>query len=275
MWNGGKAKAPRKIHFCKVLKKENPEKNVVIFTLLASHKMVQDLQHPGSYVFIRHPQTTQFYDAPISIMDTNLEENWIKVAIEIKGIKTKSIDKINEGETMLIRAPFWNGIFGLKNVYDSKDGTSIVVARGIGQAPMIPVLKKLYSNGNKIITIIDKGGYGDIFVKEYLQQYNCEVHEINTLEKGELPEDLKKLLNNLIETEKVNLVHCDGADILNLKVTEYLKNKVKISCCNNARMCCGEGVCGSCSARFKGRVVKRLCKIQIDPKSLFEGRRFI
>lgn len=275
MWNGGKAKQQRKIHFCKVLKKENLDKKLVIFTLLASHKLVQDLQHPGSYVFIRHPQTTQFYDAPISVMDTNLEENWIKLAIEIKGIKTKSIDKIMEGESVLIRAPFWNGIFGLKNVYSSKDGTSVVVARGIGQAPMVPVLKKLYANGNKIITIVDKGGFKDLFVKEYLNQYNCDVIEMNTLDKGELPEELRKTLNNLIDTEKINLVHCDGPDILNMKITEYLKQKVKVSCCNNARMCCGEGVCGSCSTRFKGHVVKRLCKVQAEPKNLFEGRRLI
>jgi NAD(P)H-flavin reductase len=275
MWNGGKPKPQRKTQICKVLKKENPEKKVVILTLLVSHKLVQDLQHPGSYVFIRKPQTTQFYDAPISVMDTNLEENWIKLAIEIKGIKTKSIDGIKEGESLAIRGPFWNGIFGLKNVYDSKDGTSIVIARGIGQAPMIPVLKKLYSNGNKIVVVMDKGGYKNIFVQEYLQQYNCDVHEMNTLVNGDLSEEAKKFLNKLIDSEKVNLVHCDCADILNLKITEYLKHKVKIACCNNARMCCGEGVCGSCSARFKGRVVKRLCKIQAEPKNLFEGRRFI
>ena len=275
IWNGGKPKTQRKSYVCKVLKKETPDKKLVIFTILTSHKLVQDLMHPGSYVFIRHPQTTQFYDAPISVMDVNLEENWIKLAIEIKGIKTKSINKIKEGENILIRAPFWNGIFGLKNVYNSKDGTSVVLARGIGLAPMVPVLKKLYSNGNKIITIVDRANYKDIFVKEYLTLYNCEVIEMNSLVKGEVSEELKNLLTKLIKDEKVNLVHCDGPDILNLKITEFLKHKVNIACCNNARMCCGEGVCGSCSARFKGRVVKRLCKIQAEPKNLFEGRRYI
>lgn len=275
MWNGGKPKPQRKSYFCKVLKKEEIDKKLIVFTLLTTHKLVQDLVHPGSYIFMRGPQTTQFYDTPISIMDTNLEENWIKIAIEIKGIKTKTINKIKEGENVLIRAPFWNGIFGLKNVYNTKEGTSIVVARGIGLAPMVPVLKKLYSNGNKIITIIDRGEYKANFVEEYLIAYNCQVVECNTIDRGELSAEVKELLNKLMSSENINLVHCDGPDILNIKVSEFLKNKVKVSCCNNARMCCGEGVCGSCSARFKGRVVKRLCKVQAEPKNLFEGRRFI
>lgn len=40
-------------------------------------------------------------------------------------------------------------------------------------------------------------------------------------------------------------------------------------------MCCGEGVCGSCTARFAGHKVKRLCKVQTDPRNIFKERRFI
>jgi NAD(P)H-flavin reductase len=275
MWNGGKAKPQRKNYICKVIKKESPEEDIVIFTLSVSHKLVQDLLHPGSYIFMRNPRTTQFYDTPISVMDTNLEENWIKLAIELKGIKTKNIDKVNEGENMCIRAPFWNGIFGLRNLYNSKNGTSVIVARGIGQAPMVPVLKKLYSNGNKLIVILDKANYKSNFVQQYLKEFQCEVIECNTLENGELSLELKNILSEILGKEKINLVHCDGADILNLKIDEFIQDSAKVSCCNNARMCCGEGVCGSCSARFKGHVVKRLCKVQTEPRNLFEGRRFI
>lgn len=275
VWNGCKAKNQRKNYVCKVLKKENMEDKVVIFTLQTTHKIAQDLMHPGSYIFMRSPKTTQFYDAPISVMDVNTEENWIKVAIEIKGIKTKTINNIEEGENMLIRAPFWNGIFGLKNIYAAKDGVSVIVARGIGQAPMIPVLKKLHSNGNKLIVILDNGSYNDTFVSEYLIDYDCNVIMCNTLDKGELSRELKENIAQLMKENKINLIHCDGPDILNFKLVEFVGERVMTASCNNARMCCGEGVCGSCSARFKGHVVKRLCKIQAEPKKLFEGRRLI
>lgn len=275
VWNGEKAKAQRKNYFCKVLKKEKIEDKGIIFTLLTSHKLAQDLMHPGSYIFMRSPKTTQFYDAPISVMEVNTEENWIKVAIEIKGIKTKTINSIEENENMLIRGPFWNGIFGLKNIYGAKDGVSLIVARGIGQAPMIPVLRKLYSNGNRLIVILDKANYREIFVNDYLINYDCNVIQCNTLDKGELSSELKEVITKCMEENKINVLHCDGPDILNFKLVEFVDGKIKTASCNNARMCCGEGVCGSCSARFKGHVVKRLCKIQTEPKKLFEGRRLI
>ena len=65
----------------------------------------------------------------------------------------------------------------------------------------------------------------------------------------------------------------------NKKVLDYLdeleRKDIDLSCCNNMKMCCGEGICGSCTARFSGHRVKRLCKVQTDPRSIFGGRRFI
>lgn len=273
--NGNKPKEQRKSYLCKILNKETIEEELVILSILVPHKIAQDLVHPGSFVFMRNPSTMQFYDTPISIMDVDIEENIIKLAIEIKGIKTKNINELVENDKLMIRAPFWNGVFGLKNIYFSKEGTSIIIARGIGMAPMIPVLRKLYANGNKIIVIIDKAPYKDIFIKEYLKMYNCELIECNTIVNGKLTEEFQDILSSLLKEEKVNLIHCAGADILIYNVVQFIEDKVKMSCCNNAKMCCGEGVCGSCSTRYKGHIVKRLCKVQTEPRNIFEGRRLI
>lgn len=275
VWNQEKAKKGRKIYSCKIAKKENVEKNVVIFTLSAPHELVKNLIHPGSYVFLRSGKTSQFYDVPISIMDASLEENILTVAIEIKGIKTKSINFLNEGESILVRGPYWNGDLGLRSIYKSREGTAIIIARGIGQAPMIPVLKRLYANGNKIIVVMDKANYKNIFIKEYLEMCNATIINCSSLHNGVLSEEFKDIIDRLFENEDINLVHCSGPDILNYKVLEYLEGKVDFSCCNNSKMCCGEGVCGACSTRFKGHRVKKLCKAQIEPKYIFEGRRYI
>lgn len=275
IWNKGKPKPMRKIYSSKIVSKEVREKSVVIFSISAPHELVKNLVHPGSYIFLRGAKSAQFYDVPISIMDTNIDENLITVAIEVKGVKTKSLNLLGEGDSILIRGPFWNGELGLRNIYKSREGTSIIIARGIGQAPMIPVLKKLYANGNKIIVIMDKGRYKNVFIENYLQMCNCTVINCNTLQSGAISEELKELLNTLMQNEQINLIHCSGPDILNYKVLEFIENKVDFSCCNNSKMCCGEGICGACSTRFKGQKVKKLCKVQIEPKYIFEGRRFI
>lgn len=282
VWNGNKAKPERKEYLCQITDRKELDNKVIALSILTSHKMAQDLAHPGSFVFMKSPDSGQFYDAPVSIMDVNLEENIIKTVIEIKGIKTKTIEKLQENEKILIRGPYWNGVLGLKNIYKSKDGVSILICRGIGQAPMVPVLKKLYGNGNKIITIVDKCNYEDIFIREYLNMCNSTIIECNTMDEGKLSLNLKEIIINIAKDEGVNLIHCSGPDILIYNVLNFIEENsddklkdVKYSCCNNAKMCCGEGICGTCCTRFKGHVTKKMCKVQVDPKYVFEGRRFL
>ena len=69
--------------------------------------------------------------------------------IEIRGIKTKQLLNIESGGEITIRGPYWNGVFGLKNIRKQKNNNVLVIARGIGMAPMMPVIKKLVENDNK------------------------------------------------------------------------------------------------------------------------------
>ncbi|MGO5064627.1 MULTISPECIES: sulfide/dihydroorotate dehydrogenase-like FAD/NAD-binding protein [unclassified Clostridium] len=275
MWNGKKAKEERENYLGKIIKKDNIEDKTIVLTIALSHKLCQQLVYPGSFVFLRNKDDFGFYDAPISIMDANTEENIIKVAIEIRGVKTKTIADLDKNDDILVRGPFWNGVLGLKNVYRAKNGTSILISRGIGQAPLVPVMKKLNSNGNKIIAIIDNSGYENILIKDYLKLYNAEVIELNTLKTGELTDDLKNKLKEILDKEDINIIHCSSQDIIIYKLVEFLDDKVPISSSNNAKMCCGEGVCGTCTVRYKGHIVKRLCKVQTEPKYVFRERRLI
>jgi len=273
--NGNKANSMRKSCKCKVVKKEMPEENLIIYTLKAPHSVACNLTHPGSYIFARDPKTMEYYDTPLSIMEADTEENKLKIAIEKRGIKTKTICELNEGDGLLIRAPFWNGALGLKNIYNAKGGTSLIICRGIGIAPGIPVIKKLHSNGNKIITILDSTPFKNIFGVEYLNMFKADVYNCETLYQGSLSEEFKKLIISILNTENINLIHCGGPDILIYELLNFIDDSVKFSCCNNSKMCCGEGICGTCSTRYRKHVVKRLCKVQVDPKYIFKGRRLI
>ena len=89
---------------------------------------------------------------------------------------------------------------------------------------------------------------------------------------------IMKLIKDSLDSG-TNYIHTAGADILSLRVIEFLdsldRKDVLLSCCNNFKMCCGEGICGACTARYKGHRVKRFCKVQTDPRSIFEERRLI
>jgi NAD(P)H-flavin reductase len=206
-------------------------------------------------------------------METVPEENLLKIVIELKGVKTKNINLLEENDNMAIKGPYWNGVLGLKNINKCKDGLSLLIAGGIGMAPMIPVMRKLYASGNKIVVLIDKSNYKDIYIKEYLKMCNAEILECNLLSNGNLSSESKDIIKQY--QDKVNLIYCSVTDILISKILEFADDNVSFACCNNAKMCCGEGVCGACSTRYAGHIVKKLCKVQIDPRYIFEGRRLL
>ena len=73
---------------------------------------------------------------------SDIDNNIISIVIEIRGIKTKKLLNI-KGGNITIRGPYWNGVFGLKNIRKQKNNETLVIARGIGMAPMIPVIRKV------------------------------------------------------------------------------------------------------------------------------------
>lgn len=169
--------------------------------------------------------------------------------------------------------------FWAKNIERQKNNNVLVLGRGIGMAPMVPVIRKLKNNNNNVDVYIDRGNFKDNFSKEYIRKYNCVEKETNLLNKGLLSEEGKFIIKNSIADKNIKLIHIAGADVLTYRVIEYLdelnRKDILLSCCNNFKMCCGEGICGACTARYAGHKVKRFCKLQTEPRNIFEGRRLI
>ncbi len=72
-------------------------------------------------------------------------------------------------------------------------------------------------------------------IKDYLELYNAEVIELNTLKAGELTEELKDKLKEILDKEDINIIHCSAQDIIIYKLIEFLDGKVPISSSNNAK----------------------------------------
>lgn len=253
--------------------------DVVEIKFTVPHKLAIDLVTPGSFIFIRTDDSNVYFDVPISVLESDIDNNTLSIMIEIKGIKTKKLLDLEAGDKINIRGPYWNGVFGVKALKNLKDSKALILARGIGIAPMMPVIRKLSNSNNEIILVVDKAPFKDIYVKKYIDKYNLNIVEMNLLGKGELSDKAKVLIKDSIEEDNVKLIHVAGADIFSYKVVEYMneleRDDILLSCCNNTKMCCGEGVCGSCTQRFSGHRVKRFCKVQSDPRNIFDGRRFI
>lgn len=276
--NGKKAKNPRKTIKCNVLDIQRFKDNLIILTLEVPHRLAVNLVRPGSYIFIKEEEE-KYFDVPISIMESDVVKNTISLAIEVRGVKTKRFKEVKIGESVSIRGPYWNGIFGLTELNNRVNDNILILARGIGMAPMLPVLRRVINNDNNIEIFLDKNPFEEIFIESYLKKYDVKITETNLINKGTLSEEGRFIIENSIKDKNINMIHLAGPDILTYSVIKYLdeigNNKIPLSCCNNFKLCCGEGICGACTTRFSGRRIKRFCKLQTDPRSIFEGRRLI
>ncbi|GAA0069219.1 sulfide/dihydroorotate dehydrogenase-like FAD/NAD-binding protein [Clostridium sardiniense] len=275
--NGMKAKEGRGRYNCKIININNYDDELLVIKLEVIHKLALDLINPGSYIFLC-PDKDIYFDIPISILESDVDKNIISLAIEIRGIKTKKLLNFKEGDTIDIRGPYWNGIFGIKDIEKQKESKCLVLSKGMGIAPMVPVVRKLRLQNCEVELCLDYSNFDKSFISDFISKYDTKNYEFNLLDKGELSNECKKLIRDSIDNG-TTYIHIAGADILTLKVIEFLdylgRSDILLSCCNNFKMCCGEGICGACTARYKGHKVKRFCKVQTDPRSIFEERRLI
>jgi len=253
-------KETRRYQRVEIIEREEIDKNVLVFTLKTPHTLARQLKQPGSYIFIRNQNLAQYFDIPISIMEVDEEENHVKIAVEIHGVKTKSIKDVND--TLLIKGPYWNGLFGLEHLKKAKDMKCLFITRGVAQAPAVLAINYLMRNNNQVDVVIDPGKAYINLIKEYTKA--------NIIEEGwnlYTPE-AKRMLHNLLTNGEYNMIFVGGSDYLQqnlFTVFDDYKN-LPLVLTNNKEICCGEGVCGACIVYDADGIPIRSCKTQIVHK---------
>ncbi|MGL4873373.1 MAG: sulfide/dihydroorotate dehydrogenase-like FAD/NAD-binding protein [Clostridium sp.] len=275
--NKNKARKGRENICCDILKFQNIEDKLVIIKFKISRKLAIDLNVPGAYVFLRKSNLS-YFEVPVSIMETNSEEGWAKVIIKISGVKTKNLLEIANGK-IIMRGPYYNGMFGIKELKNLNREKVLVIGRGIGLAPSIVAINSLVQKENIIYMIKDIGDVEYDFSEKYLEGDKLEeLVEEEVIKDGKLTNKVKDKIKYYIE-QGIKHIHIGGADITTYSVIEFLealdKSNISMSCCNNFKMSCGEGVCGACTIKYEGNIVRRYCKYQTDPRTVFKGRWLI
>ena len=269
--NGYNSKMSRENIKAKIIEKVKLNNNCTIIKLKVTKTLARQLREPGAYVFLRNLDSKHYFDVPMSIMDTDDLEGYIYIAYKVVGTKTKKLDDCKD--ELLIRGPYWNGLFGVRYLKAMKNKNCLILARGIAQAPSILVAKKLIKNNNKVYMIIDKGSCGEVFIRDYIKDLNLNIVE----------EDLKSnrgmtYLRNFLRNEDIELIYSGGTDVLHhsiLKIVDEINIDPYLVATNNNEFCCGEGVCGSCTKRLEDGRRVRTCKTQLDVREAIKGRVII
>jgi NAD(P)H-flavin reductase len=263
IWNHNKRKNERKDFQAQVLDKKNIMEDIFLLKIKLDKKIVKDLKHPGSYLMLKPKDSPEYFSAPMSIMDTDENESCIYTLIEILGSKSKTLSNIEEN--IIVRGPYFNGLIGLKKLKKAKANKILVVGRGAGIAPAINTIKYLIRNHNKITFIVDYGRRKEEYMEEYIKNLNCTIKKMNLKDEKEMD-----MLRDMAK-EGYDILYSSGSDNFSRRMYPIArKHKMDFVILNNSKICCGEGICGSCTSKdVHGNLVK-MCKTQVKPQEIMK-----
>jgi NAD(P)H-flavin reductase len=253
------AKEPRPEIECAIIELKYINDNVFSIVLAVPSEMAAQLKDPGSYVFIRRSVDPPYFHLPIGVMQVMGED---RIMLVIKALGPKSIRIAEEDQTLVIRGPYKNGIFGLPWLEKLVYGNVLLIAGGMGQPPALPVAEKLINNYNRVTAIIAPGVAGYLNIEEKMEALGVELIKAESLRRAGYVDFARKLAEDTWDL----IVSC-GPDVQHFAVMDHMREAgydLPMAVTNNNIMCCGEGICGSCIKETVDHQSVRTCKTQLD-----------
>lgn len=234
-------------------------------TYLLEFEVSPDLAHSldrcGSFVFLRRPSDQQFYHFPVGVM--KVIGNTIQVVIETIGPKSSRLLSDNNTR-VLARGPYFNGIFGQPWIDNIDNGKILLIVGGMGQPPAMPIAHALVKKNNSVKAIIAPGKVGKVFLTNEFQELGIEVQEVASMRQEGIP-SLTEILTD--SQQRPELIVSAGPDDQHYGIIAAMQAagvNLPMAATNNTKMCCGEGICGSCERVTKTNQRVRTCKVQTD-----------
>lgn len=254
----------RQEYLCDIEAMTSIEENTYLIKIKIPKELSKDLRSPGAYVFIKgKDKESNIFSAPISVLDVDLEKNTLEVIIKQVGIKTKGI--INSDQ-VYIKGPYFNGLFGIKDIKSMSKSNCLVILNGLSQVNSINVIQRLIENNNKVDVFINHNGVILDNVIQKIYDLGASIYHIDI-------EEDKEFIADYIKSNNIKLVYSGASNRFNkevMNIVDAIDENIKLAVSNNNLICCGEGICGACCIDLNGVKVKS-CKTQINSREYLKS----
>jgi len=185
-----------------------------------------------------------------------IEGETIYIIFRIRGRGTKALSQIKKGAVLDIIGPLGQG-FKLKS-----NKTNILLAGGIGVAPLVFLAQKLPKKKN--LVLLGAKNKKEVLVEAEFRKVGFEV-KLSTDDgsggyKGTVTSLLKKTLLSLGRGAVANLYSCGPKEMF-YEINKIIKKYPRINCQVSFEqfMGCGLGICCACAIKTK-KGYRKVCK---------------
>lgn len=205
---------------------------------------------PGHFVLVMADETGE--RIPLTVADYDREQGTITLVVMVVGTSSRKITELEAGQGLYALV----GPLGHASEI-ARYGTVVMVAGGVGTAPVYPIARALKEAGNRVISIQGARSRELLFWQDKLGSVSDE-HIITTDDgsfgrKGLVTEPLKELLEQDAE-KTIGCVYAIGPAMMMKfcsKTTEPFGVKTIVSL--NSVMVDGTGMCGGCRVNVDGK----------------------
>ncbi len=233
-----------------ILKNEEIAPN--IYEMIVRHPLLAQKAEPGHFVIVMPDELGE--RIPLTIADFDREAGSITMVVMAVGTSTRKLVALKTGENLYAM------IGPLGHASELNDfGTVIMVAGGVGTAPVFPIAKALHEMGNHVISIQGSRSKDLLFWQDKLASVSDE-HIVTTDDgsagrKGLVTEPLREILQEAREGKRgeIGCVYMIGPAIMMKFCAKTIEPfGVKGTASLNSVMIDGTGMCGGCRVKIGG-----------------------
>jgi len=275
MQGNKKVNNPRTDFDAQIVQRKFYKEDLVVYILDVGKGFALKTERPGSYLFVKAEGSSSFFDIPISVMKADAEKGQIHLAIKIISAKTKAL--LTATEKLVLRGPYRNGIHGISPILKKKEKNqkTLILAKGIGIAPGLLARSALQYKGS-VDMVIDTEKISDGLIEDYIgpdPNRDSQTGEGSgmirylTLTESSSADEIKDMMMKN-RYDNVLLLASDYYIETLGKIIKIMRPEADLAVSNNFRICCGEGLCGSCSVDTSASGTIKMCKCQVKGDEL-------
>lgn len=205
---------------------------------------------PGQFVQVRVcPSLDPLLRRPLSIHRVGLKQSSIEILYQVIGKATGILSQKKPGDSLDIIGPLGKGFDYPKQPRSAGNREHLLIAGGMGTAPLVFLAEKLKEGRSKTIVLIGAKTKSQLLCEEEFKKLDCEV-KISTDDgskgfKGRVTELLKKELSS-VGCQLSAIYGCGPKPMLKelSRISQEYKIRAQISL--EAHMACGIGACLGC-----------------------------
>lgn len=191
---------------------------------------------PGQFVMVWLPEVDEI---PMSVSHSG--PGSIGITVKMVGEATEALCRVSRGDRVRVRGPYGKG-------FEPSGKKALLVAGGVGSAPLLPVAKHLIDRDSEILAVIGARTESELILAGEFSDLGADVVVSTDDGSAGFHGTASELCSETVEKREFDSIYCCGPEPMIRAVVDVAQSRGIWGQASVERLIkCGIGLCGSCA----------------------------